>query len=168
MRIETACQSTLRELLDHGSIRSCRAARHLHSCSDCQDRLISYAHSWAALGHQEIVTDETLADRVMNRIDLRERRFRLAMQLGYIFASLVASVIVVLLAGPEIYNRALVPLGHFLTIGVTTLPSFGKTLIASLARLFSGEALLAVGAAIAVVWVGMLDKIVGLVRPLRA
>ena len=168
MRIESACQSTLRELLDHGSIRSQKAARHLHSCADCQERLANYAHGWAALGHQDFVTDDTLADHVMGRIDRRERRRRLVMRAGYIFASLVTSVVVVVLAGSEIYNRALVPLWQFLTVSAAELPSIGRALVASLARLFSGEALIAVAAAIAIVWVGMLDKIAGMVRLHRA
>ena len=104
----------------------------------------------------------------MNRIGRRERRRRFVTRAGYVLASLVASVVVVLLAGSEIYNRALVPLWQFLTVGAAELPSIGQALVAALARLFSGEAMIAVAAAMAIVWVGMLDKSAGLVRLHRA
>lgn len=169
MRIVGACQYTMREVVDQGAVRSAKAARHLRSCAGCQERLSNYASGWAALGHHhDLESDGDLADRVMSRVARRESRRRIATRAGYALASLTLSAVVMFLAGSEIYNRALMPLWQSLARGVTELPSIGQAVVASLARLFSGEALIAVAAAIAIAWVGMLDKIVSLVRLHRA
>jgi hypothetical protein len=169
MRIDNPCRATLQEIMDYGSLRSRSAVQHLKSCEHCREQLAGYALAWSQGGR---VSDQSTVDRfahqVFKRIEHRAQR-RKALRLSlYTLASILAGAVGVYYAGAEIYNAALVPLWKFIVTGATQLPSIGQSLYTAIGRLCTGQAMIAVAAGIAVIWVGMLDRVAGMIRLHRA
>ena len=169
MRIDNPCRGALQEIMDHGTLRSRPAVRHLKSCEHCREQLAGYALAWSQAGS---VYDQSTIDRfahqVLKRIDNRAQR-RKALRLSlYTLASILAGAVGIYYAGAEVYNAALVPLWNFIVTGAGQLPSIGQSLYTAIGRLCTGQAMIAVAAGIAVIWVGMLDRVAGMIRLHRA
>ena len=168
MRVEYSCRAALQEITDHGVIRTRNAARHLKSCPHCRARLAGYALGWSRMGENLPSNEDQFADLVMHRIEHRASRRRLYRIATYTLGSILAGVAAGYFAGSEIINSALLPLWQYLAVGVAKLPSIGQSLITEVGKLFTGQVMIALCAALALLWVGMLDKVAGLIRLHRA
>lgn len=169
MRIDNPCRATLQEIMEHGTLRSRSAVQHLKSCEHCREQLAGFALAWSQTGSvSDQATVDRLAHQVFKRIEHRARR-RKALRLSlYTLASFLAGGVAVYYAGAEVYNAALVPVWQFVVTGATRLPSIAESLYSAIGRLGTGPAMIAVAAGMAVIWVGLLDRVARMIRVHRA